>query len=156
MTELARAVPTTGRTDALLCRVHDVVCAVPLVHVVEIMRPLPVEPLGGAPPFVVGLARIRGAAVPVVDLGRLVAGHEGTASTRFVSVRSDGRVVALQVDAVLGVSPLPERVVELPPLLREDGGPVAALGERDRALLLVLATARLVPPDMVLPTGGLA
>jgi purine-binding chemotaxis protein CheW len=150
MPDLGRtdALLSLGRTDALLCRVHESVCALPLEHVVEVMRPLPVEGLSGAPPFVAGLARIRGLAVPVVDLGRLITGVDVQDATRFVTVRSAGRVVALEVDAVMGIAPLSGALSELPPLFHDDDGPIAALGDRDRALLLVLSTARLVPPEV--------
>lgn len=156
MTDVARtghtmsrtdAMLSLGRLDALLCRVNESVCALPLEHVVEVMRPLPVEALNGAPPFVAGLARIRGMAVPVLDLGRLITGADVQAVTRFVTVRSEGRVVALEVDDVLGIAPLSGALSELPPLFHDDDGPIAALGDRDRALLLVLSTARLVPPE---------
>ena len=146
MTDVARSGPTMGRTDTLLCRVHECICALPLEHVVEVMRPLPVDRVTGAPAFVAGLSRIRGTAVPVVDLGRLVTGTDGRASARFVTVRSGAGVVALRVDSVVGVTSLSESA-ELPPLFRDEEGPIAALGDRDRALLLVLRTARLVPPE---------
>jgi purine-binding chemotaxis protein CheW len=73
---------------ALLTRVGGRLCAVPLAHTVETMRLLPVSPLGDAPPFVRGLAIIRGAAVPVVDLGALL-GEPAGAVTRLVLVRVD-------------------------------------------------------------------
>ena len=43
--------------------------ALPLEHVVETMRPLPVEPLGDAPRFILGLSIVRGEPIPVVDVG---------------------------------------------------------------------------------------
>src|ERR1039458_3558579 len=89
----------------LLCRVHGRRCALPLEHVVETMRPLPIGPLAGAPPGVSGLAVIRGAPVPVVDLSRLFSSDVGyieVAPTRFVTVRVGQRVVALAVDRVEG------------------------------------------------------
>ena len=72
---------------------------------------------------------------------------EGKGATRFVTVRSGASAVALRVDAVVGVAALPGGLTDLPPLFRDDDGPIAALGDRDRALLLVLRTTRLVPPD---------
>jgi purine-binding chemotaxis protein CheW len=53
----------------LLFRARRHLCAMPTEQVVETMRPLPVEPLAAAEPFVLGLCRIRDTSVPVVDAG---------------------------------------------------------------------------------------
>src|SRR5215468_8425951 len=85
--------------------------ALPIESVVETMRPLPVEPLAGAPSFVLGLAVIRGAAIPVVDVA-------GETPGRFVTLRLGARRIALAVEAVLGLAALePATLSGLPPLL---------------------------------------
>jgi purine-binding chemotaxis protein CheW len=121
---------------------------VPLAHVREIMRPLPLSPVAGAPPFVLGVAIIRGASVPVVDLGGLLgAPVAGGALGRFATLEVDGRAVALAVSAVLGVSELdPGTLSELPPLLSHAASEaIELLGVVDAGLLLVLRASRLVP-----------
>jgi purine-binding chemotaxis protein CheW len=132
--------------ELLLCRVHQGVCAVPLARVIETLRPLPLEPLSGAPGFVRGLSIIRGAPVPVVDAGILLGGSPSR-STRFVTLRVGLRTVALAVDAVIGVRLLDAaRTSELPPLLTGmAGATIDLLGSLDRSLLLVLESSRLVP-----------
>ena len=66
-------IPDTNNNGlCLIFRVLDRLCALSLGHVVETMRPLPIEPLAAAPHFVLGLATIRGSQVPVVDAGRLI------------------------------------------------------------------------------------
>ena len=151
--ESARTVPFDGSGDGnsrcptLLIRARSLLCALPVQHVVETLRPLAVEPLSGAPPFVRGIAVIRGEAVPVVDLGSLLGIREESNPTRFVTLRLGRRSVALAVEAVLGVRVLEAGVARaVPPLLRdvEDEG-LAAVGILDEQLLLVLRAARLVP-----------
>lgn len=133
----------------LLCRLDNRLCALPLEPVVEIMRPLPVEPLAGAPPFVRGLSIIRGAPVPVVDVA-LLLGASRNRSTRYVTIRAGARHVALEVDEVLGVRVLPlEKLQAVPPLFREAPADiVSAIGAADDKLLLVLRSARLVPDSL--------
>ncbi len=136
----------------LLCRVRQHLCALPLESVVETLRPLPTEPLAGAPPFVLGVALIRGRPLPVVDLGRLVGGQEAHPQ-RFVTIRTGDtgeRQVALAVDGVVGVTAIdPRRFQQLPPLLREAGGDVIeAIGCLDSELLLVLRSARILPEEL--------
>lgn len=145
----ATATGSAPRAPALICRVRERLCALPLQHVVETMRPLPVETLASMPAFVRGLARARGNPLPVVDLGALLGGDTPARPTRFVMVRVDGRHVLLAVEEVLGVRDLGQVAVErLPPLLGDGGGAaVASVGMLDAALLVVLQTARLMPPS---------
>jgi purine-binding chemotaxis protein CheW len=134
---------------ALLCRVQTRWCALPLRHVIETMRPLPTSPIPGAPVFVDGLAIIRGAPVPVVNLSRLL-GATTTQPTRLVCLRTERGRIALAVDHVHGVQSLAtESLHALPPLLQcADAEVVAAIGMLDAELLLVMKIARLVPEDL--------
>lgn len=144
----------------LLVRTGAHTCALPIEHVVEIMRPLPIAPVAGMPLFVRGLSIIRGAPVPVVELSALIGAGQASDSQRCVLLRIDNRHVALTVQEVLGMRALdPPLLREWPPLFREAHADlIAALGTLDQRLLLVLQTARIVP-DAVwqrLATGGLA
>ncbi len=134
---------------SLLCRAEARWCALPLRHVVETMRPLPVSPIPGTPPFVTGLAIIRGAATPVIDLARLL-GATDSSPKRFVSMTTQRGRIALAVDQVEGVRSLPADIVHsLPPLLQcADSRVVDLVGALDAELLLVLQITRLVPEDL--------
>jgi purine-binding chemotaxis protein CheW len=123
--------------------------------VIETMRPLPVAPIPGAPAFVMGVAIVRGAPLPVVNMFRLLDMQETeeaveAKSRRFVSVRAGDRRVVLAVDSVLGVRHLPASSThELPPLLHgAAAGIVAHLGALDAQLLLVLSSINLVPESL--------
>jgi purine-binding chemotaxis protein CheW len=143
--------------SSLVFRAGGRLCVLPLEHVVETMRPLPTSAVTGGPPFVVGVAVVRGVALPVVDVARVLdasADARGSAppaeaGRRFVTVRVADRAVALVVDAVVGVRTLPEGARrELPPLLRcAASDAVAAIGTLDSELLVVLRAARLVPDE---------
>ncbi len=138
------------RTSWLVSRAHTHLCAIPLEHVIEIMRPLPMQAVAGAPGYVRGLCIIRGSAVPVVDTGLLVGDHASEAG-RLVSVRAGGRTIALATEAVLGIHTIDaETFKELPPLLQEAAGEtVAAMGILDAELLFLLRTTRIVPADLL-------
>ena len=146
-----------------MLRVRGRLCALPLEHVVETMRPQPVSSVAEPPPCVAGVAVIRSAAVPVVDVGRLldpsarVEPGSAQRALRFVTVRTGDRTVALAVDEVVGIRTLTtDALRDLPPLLREAGSDaVAAIGTLDAELLLVLRAARLVPaPDRTEGAAG--
>jgi purine-binding chemotaxis protein CheW len=123
--------------------VRRVLAALPLEHVVETMRPLPVAPLAEAPAFVMGVAIVRGEPTPVVDAGALLGVADEPCPTRFVTMRTGGRQVALAVEGVLDVRDLDRDALhELPPLLGcANTEAVTALGALDAGLLVVLRAA---------------
>ena len=136
------------RELSLLCRVGDLLCAVPLEHVEETMRPLAAEPISGVPGFIRGLTVVRGTPIPVVDAGLLLSGV-ASHPTRFVTVKAGTRRVALAVDAVVGIVKIPSGSLEtLPPLFQEaDVDVISAIGTLDAELLLVLRATRLISDE---------
>lgn len=134
---------------SLIFRAKELVCALPLATVEEIMRPLPVRPLEGAPPFVTGISVVRGAPVPVVDAGTLLSG-EASSPRRLIALKVVNRRAALAVDDVLGLRTLPpETLSTLPPLLRDGrSDAIELIGTLDADFLLVLRSGRLVPDSV--------
>jgi purine-binding chemotaxis protein CheW len=136
-----------GASASLICRVGDLLCAVPLAVVGETMRPLPVEPLAGVPPYVRGVAIVRDRPTAVVDATALVGGHPGSAS-RFVTLRAGDRPIALAVDAVVGIATIPDSH-PLPGILQSPRlAAVTAAGSMDGTLLLALEGTRIVPDEV--------
>jgi purine-binding chemotaxis protein CheW len=134
----------TVRRDVLLVRAGARVCALPLAHVAETMRPLARVPLPGVPAFVEGAAVVRGVPAPVVNLDALLGGPGG-APGRFVRVLCGGRSALLAVDAVLGVARLAPDDPSPGLLSGAPAAAVEALAARGVELLVTLDAARLVP-----------
>jgi purine-binding chemotaxis protein CheW len=139
-------VTTEHELPALIVRVSGVTCALPCVHVVETMRPLPVVALDTMPGYASGVATIRGMATPVIDLASLLGRTGGAAPTRFVTVRAADRIVAIAVDEVVGLTRYAAgEFIDRPPLLSDGDHPlIQSLAVKDRSLHLVLDAARLV------------
>jgi purine-binding chemotaxis protein CheW len=137
------------QSRSLVVGVKGRLCAVPLTHVIEIMRPLSVEPISDVPPFVQGISVIRGIPTPVVDLGALLGMPTGVAN-RFVTLRVGERQVALSVDSVLGVRGLDlSKIGELPPLLQgASNDAIEAMGTLDEQLLVVLRAGWELPDEV--------
>ncbi|MGH7436919.1 MAG: chemotaxis protein CheW [Polyangiaceae bacterium] len=146
---MGKEAATPGAVKALIVRVRGGRCALPVQHVIETMRPLPIETIANAPEHVLGLSVVRGQPVPVVDLGGLLAqsGREARSTYgRFVTVRAGARQVALAVESVVGVGSLESGAVhELPPLLSQSSASVSTLGVLDRDLFAVLDATRVLP-----------
>lgn len=139
------------RSPVLVLTAGGLACAIPLHHVVETMRPLPVEPVAGTPVFVRGISVIRGQPTPVVDLGALLQADGNTTTfTRFVTLKLGQRRVALGVAGVVGSRNLDSSQLEaLPPLLRDVAADVLeAVSARDAELLVVLRAGRLVSDEV--------
>ena len=138
------------RTSWLLCRTGTHLCAIPLDHVIEILRVPPIEAVAGAPPYVRGLCIIRGAAVPVVDIGILI-GDQTTNSERLITIRAGSRTIALAAEMVLGIRAIgAETFRALPPLLRDAASEaIAAIGTLDAEILFFLRTTLVVPQDLL-------
>jgi purine-binding chemotaxis protein CheW len=137
---------TDPHLPVLICRIGALNCALSLSQIVETMRPLPVRPMPGMPPFVTGLARVRGEPVLVVD-GATLLGEAGAVPARFVTLRLAARRLVLAVTAVVGIRSLDAgQLHALPPLLKEaPGHVVSAIGARDAEFLYLLDTAWLLP-----------
>lgn len=133
----------------LLCEVERLLCALPLDHVSEIMRPLPLERVAGAPDFVLGVTPIRGGVTPVINCAALL-GMASSRPGRFVTLRADDHQVALAVDTVVDVIRLPlSSRSDMPPLLRDTNPDVISSIEiLEPALLLILLDAHLVPESV--------
>jgi purine-binding chemotaxis protein CheW len=143
---------------SLLFRSERRLCALALESVRETMRPLPIEPVAGAPPFVLGVALVRGEVTPVVHVGRLLDPASLRTPNRFVLLElGSARTVCLAVDEVLGVRDLGTAAAaagqDLPPLFSGAAPHLAALTTLDSELLWLLSTARVVP-DSVWPAAA--
>lgn len=148
--------PSATPTLFLLCRLRDRLCALPVRDLVETLRPLPVAKLPGAPPFVSGVAVIRGAPTPVVDGGRLLGAEGPGHPTRFVLLRLGERRVALAVESVERVTELSAAALaRVTPLLGALSAElVEAIGSVDDELLLSLRAASLVPEEVFHALAG--
>jgi purine-binding chemotaxis protein CheW len=131
----------------VVCRVADVMAAIPIEHVAETMRPLPITAFQGMGDPFLGIAIIRGRPVPVLSGRKLLGMPLGAEPTRFVVLQAGHRTAALAVDAVVGI-----RAVEAvtadhwPELARSLAADTAsAIGLLDQRVLLSVQAARIVP-----------
>jgi len=130
-----------SRLRLLLWRAGATRCAAPIERLREVLPALPLTPLPGAPPAVLGVANVRGTLVTVVDCRRLLGESDRAVPDATVLVDLGGKAVGLAVDSV-------EDLVEVddsdlaPPVadgsagwaVRLDDGPPARLLDLDHLL----------------------
>ena len=90
----------------------------------EVVRWQPVTPLPRAPALIEGVVDLRGAIVPVIDLGRALGTDpvKPSDAARIAVVEVDGLVIGLAVDAAIEVLPVDVKALEDPPALATQAG----------------------------------
>ena len=89
-------------TELFAVTVGEVAFGLPLEAVKEVIRLPATEPAIGAPPWVRGVARYRGVAIPVIDLKTRFRAS-GSPGNRAVLCAVGGRMFALDVDGTGGI-----------------------------------------------------
>jgi purine-binding chemotaxis protein CheW len=120
--------PAESRITLAAFRVGNAVYALDVAHVREVVRWQAVTALPKAPRLIEGVIDLRGAVVPVVDLGRVLgaAAVGAGASARIAIVEENGLVMGLAVDAAVEVMSVDVRALEDPPALATHAGYDAA------------------------------
>jgi purine-binding chemotaxis protein CheW len=138
--------------NVLLFRMGEMLCAIPLGSVSEVMRPLPYESFSDLPAFIAGVSLIRGLALPVVNLNKILGYEEiNSQLNRFVVIKYDDTHLACLVDEVIGVDKIDTGLVkESPPLLSKAHPElIAGIGILDEKFLLVLKTLIQLPKEFI-------
>ena len=95
--------------------------AIDVAQVREVVRWQAVTPLPNAPALIEGVIDLRGAVVPVVDLGRALGWPAGP-RTRIAVTEVDGLVMGLAVDAAVEVLAVDVGQLDDPPTLAMQTG----------------------------------
>ena len=98
--------------------------AIDVAQVREVVRWQSVTPLPNAPALIEGVIDLRGAVVPVVDLGRALGSGPVTPGlrTRIAVTEIDGLVMGLTVDAAVEVLSVDVAQLDDPPMLATQTG----------------------------------
>ncbi|HEY0648016.1 chemotaxis protein CheW [Phenylobacterium sp.] len=130
--------------------------AIDIMSVREIRGWTPSTPLPHAPDYVRGMINLRGAVLPVVDLGALLGFGVSKlgASSVVVVVQIDGRQVGLVVDAVCDIIGLAAEELHPPPEVGSRGvrDCIRGLFSTDDGIICLLTLDGTLPQE--LPTAA--
>lgn len=128
MHEMAAEAPSQNQVTLGCFEVSGRTIAIDVSHVREVVRWQPVTPLPNAPRLIEGVIDLRGAVVPVVDLGRALGGDPVvvTNAARIAVTEIDGLVVGFGVDSAIEVLQIDADSMEDPPALATHAGYDAA------------------------------
>jgi len=98
--------------------------AVDVAQLREVVRWQPVTGLPKAPPLIEGIVDLRGAVIPVIDLGRALheAPTQPSVGTRIVIAEIDGLTLGLVVDCAVDVLSVDVAALDDPPALATQAG----------------------------------
>jgi purine-binding chemotaxis protein CheW len=113
-----------GQVNLACFEVGGRVYALDVPQLREIVRWQEITPLPMAPELIEGVIDLRGAVIPVIDLGRALGGDVVNVSTRarIVVLECDGLVFGLCVEAAVEVLSLAASALEDPPALAVQAG----------------------------------
>lgn len=155
----------SGRSEAppvVTFAAGEMLYALPVERVQEILDLRSIAPLPNAPPHLLGLCEVRGAGVPVVDLRSLLglAAAEDTTQSRILvtSVQNgDMRlVVGIKIERVIEVTALDEGCMQRmsgSDMLNWTDTAVLGIGKRNGVFVTLLDIDRLMDPNRVISVG---
>ncbi|MGH7622192.1 MAG: chemotaxis protein CheW [Gemmatimonadaceae bacterium] len=132
------SLPDIAPRQLLLFRLADRIGGIELEMVREILPPPPATRLPGAPSWVRGLVNVRGTVITVVDLVARLCGRPAVVDGPLMLIELESRVIAVAVDDVLEVQPLPAEGWETPVGDLLPDGVVYAMGEIAGQTVLLL------------------
>lgn len=130
--------------------------AAPVARVQEVIRPLDIAPVPGAPSAICGLMNLRGRLLPVLDGQIRLALRSGVcfdvAAARVLVLDSDGETTGLLVESVGELVQIDERTVGQPPAGRAARmhDPVRGVVRNASGFTALLDVTRLCDPAAII------
>lgn len=121
--------------------------AIPIIKVREIINMPTITSLPQSPPYLKGVADLRGSVIPLVNLKQLIHVPEGKDEATKVIVIASGRITyGILVDGITGVISIEESAVESPESLPQGlTDKVEGVAKLDNRLIVILDALKLIP-----------
>jgi len=147
----------TGRATGdqyVVFRLGETQFGVAIKQVLRIVRLTPITRVPRAPHFLEGVINYRGQAVPVVDLKKRLAlsgGEEYGDAARVLIVELETQSIGMLVDAVAGISRLPDEAIEPPPemVAQVNGVYLTGVARHEQRLVVLLDLGRVLAVEEV-------
>ena len=139
---------SSRQQQLVICKVGEGLYGLEIQGVREINRVSAITPIPNASMYVLGIINLRGAIVPVIDLGHKFGQMrtEQSNGTRIVVIEIDGNLLGLMVSEVSEVLSLAaENIESTKGIISNEivGNYVSGIGKVEDKLILILAIARL-------------
>jgi len=127
-------------------KLDDQEYALDIANVVQVVRMVATTPMPEAPKIVRGVINVRGKVIPVIDVRKRFNLPTRTydLDTQLLIAQTNGRLMALIVDAVSELLTMPAGSIEPPSEIAPQMKRLSAVGKLDDRLLLVLDLNRIL------------
>ena len=134
-------------------RLHQVLYALDIRHVQEIIKVVPATAVPHTPRWVAGVINLRGQIMPLLDLALLLhlRSKPSPGSERFVILRGTQYALALMVDNVHEVLRLPLQQLETSPVTTLHKDYIQAICRHQEQFVIVLDVAKIMQ-ERCIPT----
>lgn len=124
--------------------------AIPILNIVEIIKPIEYTRVPSVPEYVLGVFNIRGSVIPLIDLRRKfnLAPMNYTNDTRYIVMKGKDNTAGFVIDRLTEAIRINQNRIDPPPeTISTDKGMIYGIGKRDDSMLTILKVESLLKRD---------
>jgi len=124
--------------------------AIPILNIVEIIKPIDFTRVPSVPDYVLGVFNIRGSVVPLIDLRRKfnLTPINNTGDTRYIVMKGEHNTTGFVIDRLTeAIRIKSSRIDPAPDSSGGDKGMVYGIGKREDSMLTILKVESLLRRD---------
>ncbi|WP_458700782.1 chemotaxis protein CheW [Sulfurospirillum sp. 1307] len=124
--------------------------AIPILNIVEIIKPIEYTRVPSVPDYVLGVFNIRGNVIPLIDLRRKfnLPPINPTPDTRYIVMKGENNIAGFVIDRLTEAIRINQNRIDPPPeTISTDAGMIYGIGKREDSMLTILKVESLLKRD---------
>jgi len=124
--------------------------AIPILNIVEIIKPIEFTRVPSVPEYVLGVFNIRGSVIPLIDLRRRfnLSPMNNTGDTRYIVMKGHNNTAGFVIDRLTeAIRIKSSRIDPAPDTVSGDKGMIYGIGKREDSMLTILKVESLLKRD---------
>ncbi len=124
--------------------------AIPILNIVEIIKPIEFTRVPSVPDYVLGVFNIRGSVIPLIDLRRKfnLTPMNNTGDTRYIVMKGEENTAGFVIDRLTeAIRIKADRIDPAPDSIGGDKGMIYGIGKREDSMLTILKVESLLKRD---------
>lgn len=124
--------------------------AIPILNIVEIIKPIDYTRVPSVPDYVLGVFNIRGNVIPLIDLRRKfnLPPINNTPDTRYIVMKGENNTAGFVIDRLTEAIRINQNRIDPPPeTIATDKGMIYGIGKREDSMLTILKVEALLKRD---------
>jgi len=124
--------------------------AIPILNIVEIIKPIVFTRVPSVPEYVLGVFNIRGSVIPLIDLRRKfnLTPMNNTGDTRYIVMKGKNNTAGFVIDRLTEAIRIKKsRIDPAPETLSGEKGMIYGIGKRENSMLTILKVEALLKRD---------